>query len=126
MAINLDSLAGAYLLRDNDRANHLVAFDTVCQLVENDPEQAWQFILTAIARITEDSDLAYLAAGPIEDLLKIHGLDFIERIEDEARKSDKMLRALSSVYIDSSYESYSRWFALMEKYGFNRGERTPL
>jgi len=39
-----------------------------------------------------------LSAGPIEDLLAIHGESFIERVEVEARKDPAFAKVLGGVW----------------------------
>ena len=49
-----------------------------------DPERAWRIILEVIERDPPMWVLSVLGAGPMEDLLRAHGLDFIDRVEQEA------------------------------------------
>jgi hypothetical protein len=126
MGMNLESLAAAYLRRGTDDKTHARAFDTVADLLRDDPEQAWQFTVCAIARSKNGDDLAYVAAGVLEDLLKEHGLQFIDRIGNEARVNEQMLTALSGCWINDSDVVFPRWFAIMEKYGFATGRRKRL
>jgi hypothetical protein len=46
----------------------------------------------------DDEDLAYLGAGPVEDLVRVFGELLIEDIEDAAKRSPSFLRALQSMY----------------------------
>jgi DUF2950 family protein/uncharacterized protein DUF6869 len=121
MPRNLDRLAALYLRRDKSRASQ-TAFSIVWDLVHNDSEQAWWFILVTLAQATDDRDLAYLAAGPLEDLLKLHGSSFIIRIETRARQDERMLRALSGVRLTSEDAVFPQWHAMMEKHGFIGGD----
>jgi hypothetical protein len=57
------------------------AFDRVCDLVQDDPETAWEIIETIRRRDGSDLILSNLAAGPLEDLLVTHGERFVARIE---------------------------------------------
>jgi hypothetical protein len=126
MAMNIESLAAAYLRYEKKDRTHQRAFDKVWDWVHNDPEMAWQFTLCAMNRCKDDAQLAYLAAGPLEDLLKKYGPQFIDRIEDEARKSEKMVRALSGVWLNDRYWVFPKWYAIMEKYGYTTGRRQAL
>jgi hypothetical protein len=69
------------------------AFDRVCDLVQDDPEAAWEIIETIRRRDGSDVILSNLAAGPLEDLLVAHGEKFVARIEATA-KDDQQLRKL--------------------------------
>ena len=126
MGINLDSLAAAYLRRKKKDRTHFRAFLKVDELLKSDPEQAWQLALRAIARSRNDYDLGYVAAGVLEDLLKTHGMEFIERVEEQARLDPKFQHALSGVWINESYQVFSRWFELLKKYGYMTGLRQRL
>jgi hypothetical protein len=99
MAMNLDSLAALYLRRDSKSRAGLIALCTADKLVRNDPEQAWEFILRLVAQARDDRDLAYIAAGPLEDLLNLHGLAFIGRVDVEWQRNEKMRRAISAVWL---------------------------
>lgn len=69
------------------------AYNHVCDLIQDDPEEGWEIIET-IRRLDEsDLTLSNLAAGPLEDLLVAHGEKFIDRIEALA-KDDQQLRKL--------------------------------
>jgi hypothetical protein len=70
--------------RDGTDAEHFEAHEELDQLVSDDPERAWPVIREIVRRISpEDEDiLAYVAAGPLEDLLARHSDTFIDRIEE--------------------------------------------
>ncbi len=68
------------------------AFEEVCTLGE-DPEFLWRFILMAYTQPMSDRACAFLAAGPIEDLLSTHGPDYISRVSELAQK-DKLFNCL--------------------------------
>ena len=52
----------------------------------------------AIRRAGGDATLAYIAAGPLEDLIVQHGEQFMDRIELEAGREPKVRRALRGVW----------------------------
>src|SRR6266498_151251 len=78
-------------------------------LAYDQPELAWAVIKDVIGRYAE-SDLSteseseaqrilgMTAAGPIEDLLSYHGLDFIDRVEAEAKRDPRMSWTLGGVW----------------------------
>jgi hypothetical protein len=66
--------------------------------VHDTPEVAWVAILEILKRGVADNDLSILAAGPLEDLLACHGLQFIERVEQEARCSPSFNHLLGGVW----------------------------
>ena len=61
-------------------------------------EHLWRFILAAYKRDLSDETNAFLAAGPLEDLLAKQGPDFIERVEELARKDPKFNYLLGGVW----------------------------
>ena len=94
-------LADAYII-----ANGMSGADSCFWAVEEmvslpyaDPERAWRVILAVTERAPPDWVLAILGAGPLEDLLRAHGLDFIDRVEQEAvRNQTFFANVLACVY----------------------------
>jgi hypothetical protein len=66
--------------------------------LEGDGERLWQFILEVYKRDLPDKVIAVLAAGPLEDLLAKQGVDFIDRIEELARRDPKFNHLLGGVW----------------------------
>lgn len=66
--------------------------------LEGEGDRLWQFILEAYKRDLPDKLIAVLAAGPLEDLLAKRGVDFIDRIEELARKDPKFNHLLGGVW----------------------------
>jgi hypothetical protein len=78
-------------------------------LAFHQPDLAWVAILSVIDRYdagdlfgTDDTEaksiLGSTAAGPLEDLLAYHGIDFIEKIETKARQDRRMFWTLGCVW----------------------------
>lgn len=63
-----------------------------------DPEVVWQAVLRIMQRELTDQQVSSLAAGPVEDLLALHGARFIERIEAEAQRSSAFAHVLHGVW----------------------------
>lgn len=90
-------------------------------------DEVWEITRAVIDRAGSDEVLAYVAAGPLENLLKMCGPQVIDRVEQEANKSEKFLLALSGVWgLEPGTPVFERWYALMWKHGFADGKRTPL
>lgn len=104
------------------------AFDRVSEIVRDEPDVALELTLLLFKKAgDDDAVLAYVAAGPLEDLLKLHGLHVIDRLEQESTTDPRLQLALSGVWgIDSGHPLFERWYALMSKYGFSEGKRQPL
>ena len=61
-------------------------------------DRLWQFILEVYQRELSDKVIGALAAGPLEDLLAKQGTEFIDRIEERARKDPKFNQVLGGVW----------------------------
>lgn len=108
----LDELADAYWTHyrhstSTDRADRLNAeafwwsLEAVHDLVRTDPEHAVA-VLTALAHAApDDAALAYLGAGPVEDLLRGGASDVvIDRVEGAAVSNDTFRKALRCAWFD--------------------------
>src|ERR1044072_8098587 len=69
--------------------------------LERQGEHLWQFITTAYKRDLSDRAVGLLAAGPLEDLLAEQGPEFIDRVEELARKDPKFNYLLGGVWRNS-------------------------
>jgi hypothetical protein len=94
-------LARAYLKhhRTQDPADFW-AFDEVFDRVTNgdDPHRAWELVL-ALVEAADDTNLEYVGAGPLEDLVKRFALKLIGEIEIQARRDPKFRRCLGAVWL---------------------------
>jgi len=81
-------------------------------LLFEDSEGYWRFILAAYRK--DDSPLirGMLSAGPLEDLLKEYGPAFIDRIEHESERDSSFARLLCGVWLDPTYPVWDRVEAL--------------
>ena len=67
-------------------------------IIENEPEKGWVAILAATKDEKLHPHLGVMAAGPLEDLIALHGEDFIDRIEVEAKVNPKFAWMLGGVW----------------------------
>ncbi|GEP46393.1 DUF6869 domain-containing protein [Brevifollis gellanilyticus] len=65
------------------------------------PEIAWSAIQQIFQHELTAKQISVLAAGPVETLLAYHGPAFIERVEQEARQSDRFRYLLTGVWRNS-------------------------
>lgn len=108
----LEVLLPLYLERDDD------AFEAVCAMSAYDPDQCWRFLEIARRADLSDPQLAFLSAGPFEDMLKRHGGDFIARVEDAAHTDHKMRVLVATVWrAGMSDELWGRILALRTRLG---------
>lgn len=78
--------------------SELIGWSEFDWAVADYPEHAWQAILAVVADPRAQPFLGLLAAGPIEDLLSLHGEQFISRIDEEARVNAVFAEALNGVW----------------------------
>jgi len=86
--------------RDGTDAEHYDAREQLDELISDAPERAWPLICEIIRRIApaDEDILAYVAAGPLEDLLARHPHAFIDRIEELAINDAHFRRTVSGVW----------------------------
>jgi hypothetical protein len=99
----LASLADAWISYQHapegspQRENYSWATD-LYGLEYHEPETLWRLILEIHRRDKSVAVQQVLSAGPIENLLVIHGESFIERVEGEARKDPAFAKVLGGVW----------------------------
>jgi hypothetical protein len=71
---------------------------TMYDVVRDEPEIAWPAILQILQRELTEDQIAVLAAGPLEDLMAVHGAQFIERVESEAARNPRLNHLLGGVW----------------------------
>jgi hypothetical protein len=92
------ALVKAYLEHYATRDDSLLwAFIEVNEITYKDAERGWSITQALIAAAPDDSSLGYLAAGPLDEVLEVHGRQIIDRVEDLARQDPKFLKVLSRV-----------------------------
>ena len=75
--------------------------DRLFKMIVLDPhrvDQAWALVLALVERAPDDEALAFVAAGPLEDIVRRHGDEFADRIVDRARQDSKFRSALKGVW----------------------------
>ncbi len=71
---------------------------TMFDLVYDEPELAWSAILQILTHDLSEMQTALLAAGPLESLLAMHGAQFIDRVEQESKQSERFNHLLGGVW----------------------------
>lgn len=84
--------------REKESSPSFDAWIRLNDLVQNDPEAAWRIIQEIVRLDQTDLILANIAAGPVEDLLSYHGPQFIDRIEELARRDPSVKKMLGAVW----------------------------
>lgn len=88
------SFQGKYSEPENP---YIIAFDEMLWLAANSPDEAWSAILSVLQLDPPAPVQGLLAAGPLEDLLSLHGPKVIDRIELEARANPRFSLLLGGV-----------------------------
>ena len=73
-----------------------------------DAEECWVGILEVLSQKPPKEVTGMLAAGPLQDLIEYFGLQFIDRIELEAQRSDAFRDLLGGVWESGPPEVWTR------------------
>ena len=63
------------------------AVEKFADLEADSPQLCWQAIIGIVEGVPQHRVLANLASGPMEELVELHGLEYIDKIESQARSS---------------------------------------
>jgi hypothetical protein len=72
------------------------------------PEECWKTILLILTKAPSANVTSVLAAGPLEDLIRNCGDQFIDRIEIESRRNPAFRNLLGGVWKSGSKEVWER------------------
>ena len=96
------------------------ASDKMWDLADEEPEICWLVIQEILRQDSSTTILENLSAGPLEDLLSKHGLQFISRIETEAKNNPKFAILLGGVWQnDMSEEIWKRVQGVWNRRGWD-------
>ena len=103
--MDLNKIVNAWIASESaedgspDRESNFWAIEHVSDWsFKREGEHVWQFITAAYKRDLSDKAFSSLAAGPLEDLLAKQGPEFIERVEELARKDPQFKYLLGGVW----------------------------
>jgi|KBSMisStandDraft_5_1062788.scaffolds.fasta_scaffold787331_2 hypothetical protein len=113
---SLQQMAKAYLAAMRGLDEPKDAFSDVLEACD-DLTKGIEVTLALIAEARNEGELAYVAAGPLEDILKLHGTRAIPALEAAAETSPNVRKALSGVYLSEHHEAFSEWRRLVDQYG---------
>ena len=74
------------------------AWDQVTDLVLADPDRGWEAALALVRAAQGPEELAYVAAGPLEDLLATHGPRIWDTVKGAAAVDPRVKEALRRVW----------------------------
>ena len=105
--LDMDRLAKAWIFAQKlgvdslGYEKHSWAVDEVINFATEKPEDLWQVILKILELDGSNEIAKAVGAGPLEDLMVHHGEGFIDKVEEQASKSDVFKTAMKSVWLDS-------------------------
>lgn len=105
MGMDLNEIVDAWIAAENaehgsaEYESNWWAVDQVMDWsLDHEGEQLWRFITATYKRELSDKAVAVLAAGPLEDLLARQGPEFIDRVEELARRDPQFNYLLGGVW----------------------------
>lgn len=84
------------------------AIEKFADLEADSPELCWQVIRKIVERQPVHRVLANLAAGPLEELVELHGPQYIDRIEKEAQSNSDFRVLLRELWETTNESIWSR------------------
>lgn len=122
MEFDLDNLATAYLRnnRSSNKGDDFWAWEQVRQLVETDLDASLKVTLLLLEKAESDSEVGYIAAGPLEDLIDTRGHEALDRIEEACENNPRLRLALNTVGVLFYYDEFERWYELLYRYGYKK------
>jgi hypothetical protein len=73
-------------------------FAEIHDLIRSDPERVWPILLELVARAPDDEGLAFVAAGPLEELIQMHLSAFLDRLVEQTRRNPRFREAMQGVW----------------------------
>jgi len=84
------------------------AWEDVDTAVREPSPQTLDLLLALANAAPDDKALAYLGAGPFEDLINWNGIEFVDQIEQCARRDPAFREALANVRLSSNIPAIVR------------------
>ena len=114
--MDIESLSEAYLRNYRlGTEEDFWAFEDVVEMC-NEYQGGVDVSLALIQKAENDMELAYVAAGPVEDTVKWHGLKAWQQFERAAKNSEKVERALTGVWLSQEHEAYPAWVCFIQNH----------
>jgi hypothetical protein len=105
---HLGAVAKLYLQRSGEFSSWV--FGLVDHVCTDDPPRAIELIRSLVSEAKDDEELAYIGAGPLEDLLRRRGPAAIGLIEAEAAADRRFRFALAGVWpSERNPDVWKRW-----------------
>jgi hypothetical protein len=113
-----DELIETYFRRHRDhKPQDHWAWQSVFNTIQNDSlEDGWDLTIALLAAAPSKKALAFVAAGPLENLLGRHGLKLLSRVKAQATADTRFRYALAAVYLREEAEFYNALLSLVCQY----------
>jgi hypothetical protein len=95
------------------------AYQEIVDLV--DSPDCLPFIVELIHACHNDAEIAYVAAGPLEDLFNKHHLAVKDQLNELVRKDEKMRKAIQGVWLAQGSPSRKTLDEILKKYNLLYG-----
>lgn len=82
-------------------------------MVADEPDEVWNIILGILGEDDSEIIVKAVGAGPLEDLMVLHGEEFIDKVESEAFKCKTFKEAMKYTWLDGDDTKVcTRFFAI--------------
>lgn len=99
--------------KGNDNLNWAV--EKMLDIPYKEPELAWEIIITIIKKNPSPKVISQLGAGPLEDIMRYHGNNFMKRVEKAVVENALFKDCMKSVWLDEDdLDSYIKFYELAE------------
>jgi len=113
-----EEFISAYLrTREKGSEDDFWAYEQLMELHKTNPAEAMDTTFALIEACQSDAQLAYVVAGPVEDLLWSGNKENFAMFASACEQLPKLLRALSMLAWAEEDPMYSQWQALLAKHG---------
>lgn len=92
------------------------AWEEVDELVRVDPDSSWDLILALLSQTETMEQIAYVAAGPVEDWINHYGDSHLQLLKNELLSNSKLQTAITVVNLPRNLQSSTELIALRELY----------
>ena len=115
--MNEEEIAKTYLEQFRNKSKDLFwaykKVDALCHYAEGA-----QLVIKILEHCETNEEIAYVAAGPVEDLLRRVGKPVITVFEQAAKENEKVRVGLSGAWINEGEPIFIEWKRLMIKFGY--------
>jgi len=108
---NIELIAKDWINYHKDNRKYTDCFRALEKLedyIYSNQESAFEIILLLINKADSDKISANIAAGPLEDFIRIRHKKHFDKIEMHARQNPKFRKCLTGVWLDDDFDEEKR------------------